>query len=89
MIVEGQRDRRMGRIGGVEELEEFNEFAAAVAVLDEGVDMAGDEIDSGQQADRAMALVLVIARQGHMSAGLGWQVRGGRGDRLNAGLLIN
>ena len=35
MIVEDQLDRRMGRIGGVEELEEFNEFAAAVAVLDE------------------------------------------------------
>ena len=28
MIVEDQLDRRMGRIGGVEELEEFDEFAA-------------------------------------------------------------
>ena len=35
MIVEDQLDRRMGRIGGVEKLEEFDEFAAAVAVLDE------------------------------------------------------
>ena len=50
----------MGRIGGVEKLEEFDEFAAAVAVLDEGVDLAGEQIDAGQQADRAMALVLVI-----------------------------
>ena len=38
MIVEDQLDRRMGRIGGVEKLEEFNEFAASVAILDEGVD---------------------------------------------------
>jgi hypothetical protein len=36
-----QLDRRMARIGGVEELEEFNEFAAAVAVLDERVDLSG------------------------------------------------
>src|SRR5271157_4636817 len=62
MIVEDQLDRRMARIGGVEELEEFNEFAAAVAVLDEGVDLAGEQIDAGQQADRSVALVLVVAR---------------------------
>jgi hypothetical protein len=36
MIVEDQLDRRMGRIGGVEKLEEFDEFAAAVAILDQG-----------------------------------------------------
>jgi len=29
----------MGRIGGIDELEEFDEFAAAVAVLDEGVNL--------------------------------------------------
>ena len=70
MIVEDQLDHRTARIGGVEELEEFNEFAAAVAILDEGVDLAADEIDAGQQADRAVALVLVVARDGRMSAGL-------------------
>src|SRR5271166_301320 len=42
MIVEDQLDRRMGRIGGVEKLEEFNEFAAAVTVLDQSVNLAGD-----------------------------------------------
>src|SRR5207344_549970 len=50
MIVEDQLDRGVGWIGGVEKLEEFDEFATAVAVLDEGVNRAGDEIDSGQQA---------------------------------------
>ncbi len=88
MIVEDQLDCRVGWIGGVEKLEEFDEFAAAVTVLNERVDLAGDEIDAGQQAHRAMALVLVIARQGRMSAGCGRQVRGGRGDCLNAGLLV-
>ena len=53
MIVEDQLDRRMGRIGGVEELEEFDEFAAAVAILDEGVNLAGEQIDAGQQTNRA------------------------------------
>ena len=50
MIVEDQLDRRPGRIGGVEKLEEFDEFAAAMAVFDRGMDLAGDEVDAGQQA---------------------------------------
>ena len=43
MIVEDQLDRCIGRISGVEELEEFDEFAAAIAILDQGVNLAGDE----------------------------------------------
>ena len=57
MIVEDQLDRCVGRIGGVEKLEEFDEFAAAVAIPDQGMDLAGEEVDAGQQTDRAMALV--------------------------------
>jgi hypothetical protein len=53
MIVEEQLDRRVGRIGGVEKLEEFDEFAAAIAFLDQRMDLAGDEVGAGQQADRA------------------------------------
>ena len=71
MIVENQLDRRMGRIGGVEDLEELDEFAAAVAVPDEGVNLAGEQIDAGQQTDRAVALVFMIARESGMHAGLG------------------
>ena len=41
MIVKDQPDRRMGRIGGIDELEEFDELAAAMAVLDQGVNLAG------------------------------------------------
>jgi hypothetical protein len=44
MIVEDQLDRRLGRIGGVEKLEEFDEFAAAMAVLGQRMDLAGDEV---------------------------------------------
>ena len=47
MIVEDQLDCRMGRIGGVEKPEKFDEFAAAVAVLDEGVNLAGEQVDAG------------------------------------------
>jgi hypothetical protein len=85
MIVEDQLDRGSGRIGGVEQLEEFDEFAAAVAILDQSVDLAGDEIDPGQQTDRAVPLVFMLAGQGRVRAGLRRQIGGGRGDRLNAG----
>jgi hypothetical protein len=76
MIVEDQLDLRMGRVGSVDELEKFDEFAAAMAVPDEGVDLAGQEIDAGQQADRTMALVLVIACEGCVPARFGRKVRG-------------
>ena len=39
VVVENDLDRGVGRIGGIEELEKFNEFAAAVAFLDEGVNV--------------------------------------------------
>ena len=49
MIVEDQLDCRVGWIGGVEKLEEFDEFAAAVAILDQSVNRAGEQVDAGQQ----------------------------------------
>src|SRR5262249_45684321 len=55
MIVEDQLDRGSGRVGGIEQLEEFDEFSAAVAVSDQGMDLPGEQIDPGQQAERAMA----------------------------------
>ena len=59
MIVEDQLDRGAGGISGVEKLEEFDELPAAMAVPDQGVDLAGEQIDPGQQAERAMAFVLI------------------------------
>jgi hypothetical protein len=63
MIVENQSDRRMGRIGSVDKHEEFDEFAAAVAIPDEGVNLTGEQINAGQQTDRTVALVFVVARK--------------------------
>jgi hypothetical protein len=37
MIIEDHLDRRVGRISGVGKLEEFDEFAAAVAVSNQGI----------------------------------------------------
>ena len=42
MVVEDDLDRRVGGVGGVEELEKLNEFAATVAFLDQGVDVTGE-----------------------------------------------
>jgi hypothetical protein len=75
MVVEDQLDRRVGRIGGVEKLEEFDEFAAAMAILDQRMDLAGYEVDAGQ---------LTVP----WHAGLGRQVRGGRCDGLDTRFLV-
>ena len=74
MIVEDHLDRRVGRIGGVGKLEEFDEFAAAMAVLTQGMDLSADQVDAGQQADRAVALGFIVAREAGMLAGYGGQV---------------
>jgi hypothetical protein len=52
------------------------------------MDLAGDEVDAGQQTDCAVALIFMLAREGRMHAGLGRQIRGGRRDRLDTRLLV-
>jgi hypothetical protein len=37
------------------------------------MDLAGKQVDAGQQADRAVALIFMIAREGRVQAGLGWE----------------
>jgi hypothetical protein len=88
MIVEDQLDRRVGWIGLIEKLEELDELTAAVTILDQGVNLAGEKIDAGQQADRAVTLVFMIAVEGRVYARFGRQVRGRRGDRLDTGLFV-
>src|SRR5712691_11157458 len=88
MIVEDQLDRGAGRISGVEKLEEFDELPAAVAVSDERMDLAGKQVDSSQQAQRAMAFVLVIPRKGGMDAGHGRQIGCRRCDGLDSRLFV-
>ena len=77
-----------GRIGCVDEFEKFNELAAAMAVANQGMHLPGHEIDPGEQADRAVALVFVVAREACMPTRLGRQIRTCRCDRLDARLLI-
>ena len=55
MIVEDQLDRGVSRIGSIEKLEKLNELAAAMAILDQGVNFASEQINPGQQAERAAA----------------------------------
>src|ERR1700744_6512452 len=62
MIIEDQLDRGAGRISGVETLEEFDELSAAVAVSDERMNLPGKQVDSGQQAKRAMTFGRTIRR---------------------------
>jgi len=47
MIVEDHLDGGASRISLIEKFEELDELARAVAVLDEGVHLAGQEIDPG------------------------------------------
>jgi hypothetical protein len=47
VIIKDQPDRRMGRIGSVDKLEKFDKFATAVAILDESVNLAGEQINIG------------------------------------------
>jgi hypothetical protein len=82
MIVEDHLNRRVGRIGGVEKLKEFDELAAGMAIPDQGVNLTGEQIEAGQQADRAVTFVFMIAREGGMGAGLGRQIRRCRRNRL-------
>src|ERR1700678_2388564 len=87
VVVQDQLDRRTGRVSGIKELEEFDKLAAAMAVFDQGVDLAGKQIDPGQQAERAMALVLMIARDCRVGARHRRQIRRCGRDRLDSRLL--
>src|SRR6478672_10007619 len=88
MIVEDQLDGGAGRIGGIEKLEEFDELAAAVTVSNESVDGSSEQINPGQQAERAIAFVLMIPREGGMDAWHRWQIRRRRRDGLDSRFLV-
>jgi hypothetical protein len=42
-----------------------------MTVPDKGVNLTGEQIDTGQQTDSAIAFIFAIAREGRMHAGLG------------------
>src|SRR5689334_21646123 len=88
VIVEDDLDRGHCGVGGIEHIEKFDEFATAMAVLDEGVHLAGQQVDAGHQSDRSMALVLVIATDRWMGAGHWAKVGSDGADSLDAGFLV-
>ena len=69
-------------------VEEANELARAVAIFDAGMHAARQQVDPSQQAQRAMALVFVVACERLVRSGLRRQVGRGVADRLDAGLLV-
>src|SRR6202044_4054863 len=69
-------------------LEQTDELPRAMAIFDAGVNLAREQVDPGEQAQRAMTLVFMIARPARMRPRLRWQVGGGVPDRLDSGLLV-
>ena len=66
VVVEDQLDGGSRWVGCIELLEEADELARAMAVLDAGMHLPGEQIDAGQQAQCAMTLVFVVPRKGRM-----------------------
>jgi hypothetical protein len=67
-LVDNQMDRRVGGVSRIDKLEEIDELATAVAVLDQAVHLAAQQIDPRRQARRALALIFVITRETRMHA---------------------
>ena len=88
MVVDDQFDRSACWVSGIEKLEKFDELLTAMPIPDDGVHLTGEQINSGQQAERAMAFVLMIPCEGCVDAGLGRQIRRCRCDGLDSGLFI-
>src|SRR6201995_4741381 len=59
-----------------------------MAIFEAGVNLAGEQVDPGEQAQRAMTLVFMITRPARMRPRLRWQVWGGVPDGLYARLLV-
>src|SRR6201981_18975 len=88
MVVENDLDRGVGGGGGVEQLEKLDEFAAAVAFLDQGMDVTGEQIDPRHQGQGAVALILVIPHHGRAGAGKWRAIRRSGADRLDPWFLV-
>src|SRR5437762_11593410 len=61
MVVENDLDCGFGGVGGVEEVEKLDEFATAVAFLDQGMDVTSEQIDPGHQGQALPPAALPLA----------------------------
>ena len=59
-----------------------------MAIFDSGMNLAGEQVDPRQQAQRPETLVFMVARDAGMLARDRRQVRRRVGDRLDARLLV-
>ena len=59
-----------------------------VAISDEGMNLPGEQIDPGQQTERAMAFVLMITREGRVDAGYRRQIGRGCCDGLDSRFFV-
>jgi len=88
VIVEQKADRRSHRIACVKVLEKIDELARAMLLHDAMMHDTADQIDGGRQSHRAEPFVFVVALNRGVLGWPRWQVRCGRGDCLDARLLV-
>src|ERR1700733_9692561 len=62
MVVEDQLDGGLCRVSGVEFLEKADKLSRTMTIFDAGVNLARQQVDPGEQAQRAMALVFMVPR---------------------------
>jgi hypothetical protein len=79
---------RAGWVDDIRKLQQFNEFATAMALFHQSMDLAAQQVDAGQQADYAAALIFTITGEGRMHGGLRRQLPHRGGNRLDPWLLV-
>ena len=89
VIVEDDANDGVGRIVAMQALQQRDELAAAMVRLDLGDDFAGVQIQRGENRQRAVAHVLMVARQHRLLPRHRRQVRGSGADSLYARLLVH
>ena len=75
MIVQNETDLPLLWIVRMDCFQQLDKFTTAMAVAHNAKHMAGIQIKTGQQRDRTVALVFIVARDAAMMAGDRRQVR--------------
>ncbi len=88
VVVQDQLDGGVVGMRLIKHLEKSDELARAMAVLHAGVNLARRQVDPREQAERAVALAFMVARESRMASRHGWQVGRGVGNRMDSRLLV-
>jgi hypothetical protein len=81
VVIQDQLDGGIRGIGRIRQLEEGEELARPVALLDPRVRFASQQVDPGEHAQCALAPVVMVACEALMFPGLRRQIGCGVGDR--------